>query len=204
MRRRVWEVLTGGAMTACTAGPPMKSMALVGGDVTVTTPAGYCLDGAASRPRAGFAVIAPCSTLGTGDAAPAVFGLATVQVGPADSGSVAGAEPAWRDLLNSDAGAALLSAVGRNDTVTVLGSQVQSNAVKVHFTDSAPPPMAGLQAEEWRAFLDLNGRHVTVAVRGPARAPLQDGSGAWLLDTVIKGLRAVAAEVPGGTPAPQG
>lgn len=204
MRRLAWAVLTVGAMTACTAGPPVRSMALVGGDVTVTTPAGYCVDGSASKPRAGFAVIAPCSTLGTGDAAPAVLGLATVQVGPADSGSVAGAEPAWRDLLNSDSGAALLSAVGRSDTVTVLGSQVQANAVKVHFADTAPPPMAGLQADEWRAFLDMNGRLVTVAVRGPARAPLQDGTGAWLLDSVLKGLRAVAAEVPGGTPASQG
>ena len=179
-------------------------MALVGGDITVTTPAGYCLDGAASRPRAGFAVIAPCSTLGTGDAAPAVFGLATVQVGPEDSRSVAGAEAAWRDLLISDSGAALLSAVGRSDTVTVLGSQVQANAVKVHFADTAPPPMAGLQADEWRAFLDLNGRLVTVAVRGLARSPLQDGTGAWLLDTIVNGVRAVAQEVPGGEPIPQG
>ena len=191
-------------LTACAAAPPSRSMALVGGEIMVTTPENYCVDGTASRPRAGFAVIAPCSTLGTGDAPPAVFGLATVQVGPADSGSVTGAEAAWRDLLISDSGAALLSAVGRSDTVTVLGSQVQANAVKVHFADTAPPPMAGLQADEWRAFLDLNGRLVTVAVRGLARSPLQDGTGAWLLDSVLKGLQAVAAEVPGGTPAPQG
>lgn len=204
MRRFGRAVLVVCGLNACAPAPPSRSMALVGGDIMVTTPENYCLDGAASKPRAGFAVIAPCSTLGTGDTAPAVFGLATVQVGPADSGAVAGAEAAWRDLLISDAGAALLSAVGRGDTVTVLGSQVQTNAVKVHFADTAPPPMAGLQADEWRAFLDLNGRLVTVAVRGLARSPLEDGTGAWLLDSVLKGLQAVVAEVPDGTPAPQG
>lgn len=174
--------------TACFDAPPMQSMALVGGDITAATPPGYCLDGSASRPGDGFAVIAPCAAFGGDDAVPRVVGVATIQVGLPDSGIVAGAETGLRDLLVSDAGAALLSAAGGADTITVLGSQVQDNMVKVHFTDTAAPPMAGLQDHEWRAFLDLKGRLVTVAVRGPADAPLTDGTGAWLLDQLVNAL----------------
>lgn len=184
------------ATTACMPGPPVRSMVLVGGDITATTPVGYCIDPTASRPVDGFAVIAPCATLGSDDASPAVLGVATVQVGPTDSRAVAGAEPALRDLLVSDAGAALLSARGSSDTITVLGSRVDDNIVKVHFTDTAAPPMSGLQAEEWRAFLDMKGRLVTVAVRGLAKAPLTDGTGAWMLDLMIKGLLSADGDDP--------
>lgn len=184
------------ALSGCLNGPSVRSMALLGGEVTATTPDGYCLDKATSRPGDGFAVIAPCATLGGTDPVPAILGVATVQVGPAGSGAVDGAEPALRDYLVSDAGAALLSASGSGDMITVLGSQVQQNKVKVHFADAGPPPIEGLQPEEWRAFLDMNGRLVTVAVRGLASTPLQDGPGAWLLDLMIKGLQGVDGEDP--------
>lgn len=184
------------ALSACLNGPSVRSMALQGGAVTMSTPEGYCLDQTTSRPGDGFAVIAPCATLGGTDPVPAILGVATVQVGPAGSGAVAGAEPALRDYLVSGAGAALLSGSDSGDTITVLGSQVQQNTVKVHFADTGPPPIEGLQAEEWRAFLDMNGRLITVAVRGLASAPLQDGPGTWLLDLMIKGLQSVEGEDP--------
>ncbi|WP_296422781.1 dihydroxy-acid dehydratase [Yoonia sp.] len=182
------------AVGGCTPAAPVNVLALAGGDIMATTPAGYCFDPGASDPRDGFAVMAPCVTLGGGGAVPAAVGVATVQVGPAGSGAVAGAEPALRDLLVSDAGAVLLSTTGSADTIAVLGSQVSENNVTVHFTDSAPPPIAGLQREEWRAFLDMNGRLVTIAVRGLAGAPLQDGMASWLLDRVVKGVSAAGGD----------
>lgn len=184
--------------TACFDAPPVQSMALVGGEIIAGTPPGYCLDGTASRPGDGFAVIAPCAAFGTGDAVPPVVGVATVQVGLPDSGIVVGAETGLRDLLVSDAGAKLLSTARGANTITVLESQVQDNLVKVHFVDKAPPPMVGLQDAEWRAFLDLKGRLVTVAVRGPADAPLTDGTGAWLLDQLVSALMRVDGADTGG------
>jgi hypothetical protein len=178
------------AIAACTPTVPAKSMALLDGDVIATTPAGYCFDAQVSQPAQGFAVLAPCATLGTPDAAPAVVGIATVQVGPQESGAVAGAEAELRDFLITDAGNALLSTGGKGSDVTVLSTQAFNGQVMVHFIDDGPPPLAGLQSEEWRAFTDLNGRLVTIAVRGLATAPLEDGPGAGLLKLILAGVRA--------------
>lgn len=196
MLRYGWAGFVLLALGGCLSNPPVESMALLGGEVTATAPRGYCLDSATSRPRDGFAVIAPCATLGGDGPAPSVLGVATVQVGVADSGVVSGAEANLRDLLASSAGAALLSANGSAADIKVLGSQVQNNMVKVHFTDSAPPPLAGLQSEEWRAFTDMNGRLVTIAVRGLENAPLNDGTGAWLLARMIAGLTSASTAEP--------
>lgn len=196
MLRYGWAGFVLLALGGCLSNPPVESMALLGGEVTATAPRGYCLDSATSRPRDGFAVIAPCATLGGDGPAPSVLGVATVQVGVADSGVVSGAEANLRDLLASSAGAALLSANGSAADIKVLGSQVQNNMVKVHFTDSAPPPLTGLQSEEWRAFTDMNGRLVTIAVRGLENAPLNDGTGAWLLARMIAGLTSVSTAEP--------
>lgn len=178
-----------GAVAACTQTPP-QSIALVDGDVIATSPAGYCVDQGSSQPDAGFAVLAPCATLGARVAAPTVIGVATVQVGPQDSGSILDEEIALRDFLITDAGNALLSSDGVGDDVTILSTQAFNSQVMVHFFDLGLPPLAGLQGEEWRAFTQANGRLVTIAVRGLAQAPLQDGPGAGLLKLVIAGVRA--------------
>ncbi|WP_342077928.1 dihydroxy-acid dehydratase [Yoonia sp. SS1-5] len=167
---------------------PVKSLALLDGAVNANAPAGYCVDPAASQPADGFALIASCASLGADDKAPDALGVATVQVGPATSGAVIGSEDALVGLLNSEAGAVLLSKDGKPDQIKVIAAETGENAVTVQFTDAGAPPIAGLGAEEWRAFTDIDGRLVTVAVRGLATAPLRDGTGAWLLDLVLNGL----------------
>jgi len=113
---------------------------------------------------------------------------------PAASGSVDGAEGALRDYLITDDGAGLLSQTGNADDIEILSSQAFDGRVMIHFTDAGAPPVAGLQTEEWRAFTDVNGRLVTIAVRGLAAAPLQDGPGASLLKLILAGVT-VAADV---------
>ncbi len=132
--------------------------------------------------------MAPCATLGSTDAAPDILGVATVQIGPPASGAVADNQEALIGLLDSDAGARLLSAAGAADQITVIGTKAEDNTVTVHFSDDGAPPITGLGAEEWRAFTDINGRLVTVAVRGLASAPLGEGTGSWLLGLVVNGL----------------
>lgn len=185
-----------GVLSACTQPAPQVSMTLLGGDLTVTAPQGYCLDMAASAARRGFAVMAPCATLEADKPMPRVIGLATVQVGDTDSGEILGDGEELRDFLLTDAGAAILSEAGRADMVEVIGSQVKENAVKVHFVDSSPPAFDGAQSDEWRAFLAIGGRLVTVAVRGLEASPLNDGTGGWLLDNVVAGLGQAPVIVP--------
>ncbi|MEO0931790.1 MAG: dihydroxy-acid dehydratase [Pseudomonadota bacterium] len=184
------------ALTACTPIAPSRTVAFADGTVIATTPTGYCVDGGSSQPANGFAVMVPCATLGEDAAVPEVIGVATVQVGPAESGAVAGSEIALRDFLITDAGNALLSNIGKGEDVTILSTQAFNGRVMVHFTDKGTPPLPGLQGEEWRAFTDVNGRLVTIAVRGLATAPLQDGPGAGLLKLILGGIGAAAEALP--------
>ncbi|EBA13703.1 hypothetical protein [Roseobacter sp. CCS2] len=179
------------AITACTPVPTAtRSVSLGQGEVVATTPAGYCVDDVASQTARDFAILAPCATLGALAGVPAVIGFATVQVGPADSGSVAADELALRDYLITQDGARLLSQSGDAKDVDILSSQAFNSQVMIHFTDAGPPPFAGLQQEEWRAFTNINGRLVTVGVRGLAVAPLNEGPGATLLKLVLAGVQA--------------
>lgn len=180
------------AIAACTPPGPSKSVSLADGAILAIPPAGYCVDNLASQPRRDFAVLAPCVTLGGTQGVPAVIGMATIQVGPADSGSIAQDEIALRDFLITEAGADLLSHEGDASDVTILSTQAFSDQVMVHFADAGAPPIPGMQAEEWRAFSDIDGRLVTIGVRGLLAAPLQDGPGAGLLKQILSGVQSTA------------
>ncbi len=200
MIRAIVALLGVSTITACTltAPTPSRSVSLGQGEVIATSPGGYCVDDIASQPADDFAILAPCATLGGSDDIPQVLGVATVQVGPADSGGVVtDDELALRDFLITDDGASLLSQDGDAEAVNILSTQAFDSQVMIHFTDDGPPPLAGLQGEEWRAFTAINGRLVTIGVRGLAVSPLQDGPGAALLRLILAGVEAaveIAAE----------
>ncbi len=182
------------AIAACTPVTTQNSVIFAESSVIVQAPTGYCVDGPASKPSTGFAVVAPCATLGGTQAAPSTTAVATVQVGAAGSGAVAGSETALREFLETEAGAALLSSAGDSSTISEVDAQAADGRVIVHFTDSAPHSMPGLQAQEWRAFKDINGRLVTVALRGLASVPLSESTGIWLLNAVTTGVKPVVFE----------
>jgi hypothetical protein len=206
---RVFAALIGVlGLNACTLLPsfsaqidePTRSVTLGEGQVIATSPDGYCVDDIASQPDRDFAILAPCATMGADAGTPAVIGFATVQVGPSESGSITEDELALRNYLITDAGAGLLSQTGDGDDVDVLSSQAFDSQVMIHFTDAGPPPMAGLQGEEWRAFTNINGRLVTIGVRGLAIAPLQEGPGATLLKLILAGVQAAVLDDEDVTP----
>lgn len=169
---------------------------MLGGDLVVAGPPGFCVDPGVSKPRRGFAVISSCAVLG-GDTRPGIDGLATVQFGDADSASVAGSEPAMRAFLETPQGGALLSATGDAQQVEVLETIAADNRVGVFLRDAEPSHVPGLQSEEWRMFFDLDGRLVTVAVRGLVRAPLNAERSRRLMEDMVAAIIAVnAAETP--------
>lgn len=77
------------AMAACTPPAPSQTVSLADGAIVTIPPEGYCVDNLASQPRRDFAVLAPCATLGGPQGVPSVIGMATIQIGPNDSGSIA-------------------------------------------------------------------------------------------------------------------
>lgn len=193
MIRPLLGLACAGMISACTSTAPVQTITFAQSDVEATTPPGYCVDGESSQPGNGFAVLAPCRTLGANVAAPSIIGVATVQVGEAESGNILDEESDLRDFLVTEAGSALLSSEGESEDVTILSTQAFGNQVMVHFLDSGQPPFSGLQDEEWRAFTQANGRLITIAVRGLAQAPLQDGPGAGLLKLIAAGIRAAVS-----------
>lgn len=192
MFRRAIALVGIAALAACDPVGVAQPVALLTGDLVVTPPAGYCADPVSSRLRAGFAVFAPCVTLGTDAPVPSIIGVAIVQAGDTGSAMVTGGETSLRDFLTSPQGAGLLSK-GSGATISVISSQTSGGRVTVHFRDTGAPPMDGLGPDEWRAFTDVNGRLVTVSVRGLDDAPLSAARGDALLDQVLRGLSAPQA-----------
>lgn len=188
------------ACAACTPVATQRSVIFPNSSVIVQAPTGYCVDGPASEPDSGFAVVALCATLGGAQSLPSTAAVATIQIGPAESGAVSGSETDMRDFLETQAGAAILSGSGQSSTISDVDAQAADGRVTVHFTDSAPHSMPGLQTQEWRAFKDVNGRLVTVALRGLVGAPLDESTGIWLLNAMTTGVKPVviapAAQAP--------
>lgn len=180
-------------LAACDAplpGQATRSLAVADGAVRVQGPDGYCVDTTTSRPDTGFAVLGACNLLGAGGGAPSSDGFITIQVGGPGSAIVAGSEGDLAVLLRTAQGAALLTDQGNASTVTINQLDRGDGLVSVRFSDRAPPPVDGLTAEEWRAFLDIGDRLVTIGVRGYTRAPLTAGQSQQILYGTVAALRA--------------
>jgi hypothetical protein len=171
-------------------GQGTRSLALYDGTVRAQGPDGYCIDPAASRPDTGFAVLGACGLLVSAGIMPQTDGFITVQVGAEGTATVSGSEDDLATLLRLPVGAALLTDAGNPATVSIGQIDRGDGLVSVRFSDSAPPPVDGLMDEEWRAFLDLGDRLVTIGVRGYTRAPLTAGQAQGLLYGTVGALRA--------------
>lgn len=180
---------------ASAAGTPTAP--LFGGAFMAASMDGYCVDPNGSRPKKGFAIMAPCSVLGVDDASPTVHAVATLQVGVAGSAIVSQDSVAFANYLNGPSGPLLLSRSGDAETVKVRDVSQQGDYVTVYFVDEAPAVIDGAQEAEWRAFVDIGGRLVTVAVRGLDEAPLSEQLGALLLRQSVNAVIEANADQSG-------
>jgi hypothetical protein len=179
LKMRVMAAFWGASLlvSACTldgglaSGP--KSIDVLGGEITVVAPEGYCFDQRASRLAEGFTVATPCGA--------SRLALITTQIGEADSAAVAGAENALLQLIQHPDGRALLSGAGDPSTIFVHHVQVHNHRVEVFFSDTASSLSDGLQPTQWRAFLDYQDRMVTVSVRWWDQSPLDQAQGLAVL-----------------------
>lgn len=183
------------ALAGC-SGFPVAQLAMFDGDVVTVGPDGYCADAVASRPDKGFAIFAPCATLGARSAAAARSAITTVQVGDSGSAIVQSDPAGFAAVLAEDTGPKIL-ARGSDATTVTINMVIQDAArVSVYFTDDATTAIEGVQNAEWRSFFDLDDRLVTVSVRGIDAAPLSERDGVTLLDQAIAAL--IAANTSAG------
>jgi len=170
----------------------IRTLALLGGDVSVRGPEGYCIDQGASNARRGFAVMVGCALL-SDDAAvmPSLDGLITVQFGDEDTASVANNEDAFAAFLQTDLGRALLAADGNASSIENVLTQSDDGAVMVRFDDMSNTGFAATQGPQWRGFQDVQSRLVTVSVLTFERNGLTQSEGERLLRVAMSELTKV-------------
>lgn len=184
----------GGFSLANMGGAPLPSLALRGGAVIAAGPDNYCVAPSVSNPGNGFALLAACDVISGGKSRPSINALITTQVGDVASASVAGSEPVFRAFLETDAGRALLSRTATASTITIAELDSRQGQVTVVFDDTSPAAFAGLQQREWRSFVDVGDRLVTLTVRGLAGDPLSDARARALMNQAVGALRVANAQ----------
>lgn len=165
--------------------PAVTSVAMFAGDVTAVGPNGYCVDPDSSRPKRGFAILAPCFTLGVAGAPVVLSAITTVQAGPDGSAIVSQDADGFAEYLRGPDGPFVLSRSGEPQTVQISEVRTFDRHVAVYLRDQAPARIEGAQEAEWRAFLDISGRLLTISVRGLDAAPLSSSAGSALLDQAV-------------------
>ncbi|MEL6957895.1 MAG: hypothetical protein AAGL89_02945 [Pseudomonadota bacterium] len=172
----------------------IRTLALIGGEVRVRGPQGYCVDQGASDARTGFAVMAGCALMSDEvGVMPTLDGLITVQFGAPDTASVSGNEEAFAAFLRSEAGRGLLAGNGELASIGEVNTITDQAGVLARFSDDSGPPISGTTGPQWRGFLDINGRLTTISVLSFERAPLSRGQGERLLVVAMAELAEVNA-----------
>lgn len=161
-----------------------RATPILGGQVNLGVPRGYCMDPAASQVAEDSAVmiIGRCSDAGA--EAPAAI---TATVGEAGSAAVlAAGVPALSAYFASDEGRAALSREGVAEAVVVQEIRSSDGVLSLHLTDRA-------LGDYWRAVMAARGRLVTLAVTSPDGQPLSSDQGKALLDTAVQAMQSANA-----------
>lgn len=177
----------------------VRSKAVMGGAVTIAAPKGFCIDTSAHQDtEAGaFLPIGACAALTKNPADPKpgkpAFLTATVLPMPIQASALPDEPEARlreaRGFVQSDAGRAALSRVGKSETVTLLDVKSASGVLYVRVRDTSDGLPPALSNTTWRAFLEVNGRLVTASATAFADQPLGPGKGYELLREFVARIR---------------
>lgn len=174
-------------LAGCVTESASRATPILGGQVNMGVPRGYCIDAAASQVAADSAVmlIGRCSD--ATDVAPAAI---TATVGEAGSAAVlsSGVE-ALSGYFKSTEGRAALSRDGVADGVAVKEIRSAQGVLFLHLADRAV-------GDYWRAVMGANGRLVTLAVTAPERQPLTGDQAKALLDRAVSAMQAANRNAP--------
>jgi len=166
----------------------MTEVDMAGGQVTLATPTGYCIDPRSVRksPKAGFALVARCDTLDArGFSAARELALITVTTGPLAAGA---RSPSMEDLTRAVAPARILERTTRNG-LPMVRLETDNGSVG----DVSP--------QHWRTAFALNGQMLGLALYAPETSGAMDAEGpAVLSDMVYRTRRASARPTVLATP----
>ncbi|NKX44944.1 hypothetical protein [Roseicyclus persicicus] len=168
--------------------------------IVVTGPDGYCIDPTATRDTGatGFVLLGNCAAIANSrrviqPATPAVLTAAISE--PSSGGRLADSIAELDAFFRSDEGLTLLSRSGDPATVTILDTALDGEVFLLHAADTSEGAIDGVQADYWRAYLDVGPRIATLSVLA-----LEDR--ALSREESLATLRGFAAAVQAANPAP--
>lgn len=185
---------TGGTGGGTQAAP--ARMAVMGGEIIVAGPRGFCVDRPASRDGSGraFVLLGSCASLTGAPFAPRPDSPAILTVTVArGGGDIAASYPAMDRFFRTGAGRGALSRSGKAASVKVLETVTVGDAFYLRLSDSAPTGNGGapVQPDYWRAILPLKGQIVTLSVLGLAEQPTPAADKRRVLDAFVARMQAV-------------
>lgn len=137
--------------------------------IIVTGPPGFCVDPTATRAvnDTGFVVLGNCAAIANSRRAlqpdtPAIL-TATIAA-PSDEGRLSDAIDRLDAFFRAPEGLALISRSGDPDAVRILETMTLDKVFLLHASDQSEGAIAGVQAEYWRAYLDIGPRIATLTV----------------------------------------
>jgi hypothetical protein len=180
-------------------GSAPRAIAVAGGAVVATGPAGYCVDRTAARDGGdgAFVLFGTCAALSGSAAAgqpgkPAVL-TASVAPGAADEAAFVASFPAMARFFGSDPGRAALSRSGKAATVRVGAVSSRDGVLYLSVTDAAAGQGKAVEPDYWRAILLARGHLVTLSVMSLADRPLTSAEKRQILDAFVSRMRAANA-----------
>jgi hypothetical protein len=210
MRRWLALGLAGLAVAACdpsmmaTQGSPSRAKVTVAGRaITIAPPPGFCIDPPSTTVNSdgAFVLMSDCVLLG-GRAAAGRAPVAAALTASVSAGGLGGEgddeAATLEDLqvfLDTPDGLALVSRSGRSDRVAIRARLLRNDVLYVLVEDRGAQPIAGIERQFWRAFLEVNGRLVALSIigfQGAGPGP-QDA-----LNQLAALARATQAANPGG------
>ena len=174
-------------LAACQVSPAVfalqgsnRQMSVLGGEVLVAAPSGYCVDKSSARQQSDGAVVLIGRCSSASQRPSAVIGV-TIGIA-ASAGVIADGGVALAAFFQTPDGRAMLSRTGQAETVRL----VQSGTVDGVFVMRIAETDVG---DYWRAVLGISGRLVTVSVQGPEGTSLDPTAGQTLLHATIASMR---------------
>ncbi|WP_209426562.1 hypothetical protein [Pararhodobacter sp. SW119] len=166
--------------------PGPTSLPVLGGQVTIAGPSGYCVDTSSVRENGSqvFVFLLRCQAAPR----PAPVLSATVTAVEAPVGGGQGALEGLAGFIASDTGRAQLSRTGRAEDVAIEGAQVDDGAIWLTIRDSGNPE--AFDAGYWRAILPIADRIVTLSVLSSRRHPAGAELGLTTLRGFVREMRA--------------